>query len=272
MIRYTRATVSHFLPTENSFVLKSSLGGKKLSKRWERNVQLVYPWQRKSFPQQDQLRLGHTVRVILTKDLSDGRGYAGEVRTVRAGYARNYLIPSKMALYATPKNFERVGIKDPDIILKAAEAKQVPEEEEIDEDLKAADLLRHYLRNKVLKIWRNVPDPKTNITYPGMVDHLAVRQKLGKQLKIDLEDHESVQLLNEPVGSITDLEEVEIQRMIDGLEHKDEPCTVKIQKLGEYVAKIKFKRWLFGPSEINDIEKMNMTFLSIQEFYSSLIM
>ena len=70
---------------------------------------------------------------------------------------------------------------------------------------------------------------------------MTVRQKLGKQLKIDLEDHESVQLLNEPVGSITDLEEVEIQRMIDGLEHKNEPGMVKIQKLGEYVAKLNLR-------------------------------
>ena len=98
-------------------------------------------------------RFGHTVRIILTKDTPNGKNYKGEVLNVRAGYARNHLIPGKYALYATEENFERLGMKDPE--------KETPEEkrarlqreaisEEAAAELKAADLLKHYLRNKTV--------------------------------------------------------------------------------------------------------------------------
>ena len=101
-------------------------------------------------------RYGHTVRIILKEDLPDGRGYSGDVMTVKAGYARNYLVPKKMALYATPENFERLGVTDPEAetieekrARLAAEA-AAEEDEEAAADLRAADLLKHYLRNKVV--------------------------------------------------------------------------------------------------------------------------
>ena len=101
-------------------------------------------------------RYGHTVRIILKEDLPDGRGYSGDVMTVKAGYARNYLVPKKMALYATPENFERLGVTDPEAETMeekrarlAAEA-AAEEDEEAAADLRAADLLKHYLRNKVV--------------------------------------------------------------------------------------------------------------------------
>ena len=109
--------------------------------------------------QQAIVRFKHTVRIILKEDLPDhnnsgepATAAAGEVIHVKAGYARNYLIPQKIALYATPANFERLGMKDPD--LETPEEKRLRLERELrdesDEDLKAANLLRHYLRNKVV--------------------------------------------------------------------------------------------------------------------------
>lgn len=104
-------------------------------------------------------RYGHTVRIILKEDLPDGRGYSGDVMTVKAGYARNYLVPKKMALYATPENFERLGVTDPEAetieekrARLAAEA-AAEEDEEAAADLRAADLLKHYLRNKVVSLF-----------------------------------------------------------------------------------------------------------------------
>jgi len=101
-------------------------------------------------------RYGHTVRIILKEDLPDGRGYSGDVMTVKAGYARNFLVPKKMALYATPENFARLGVADPEAETMeekrarlAAEA-AVEEDEEAAADLRAADILKHYLRNKVV--------------------------------------------------------------------------------------------------------------------------
>ena len=104
-------------------------------------------------------RYGHTVRIILKEDLPDGRGYSGDVMTVKAGYARNYLVPKKMALYATPENFVRLGVTDPEAetieekrARLAAEA-AAEEDEEAAADLRAADLLKHYLRNKVVSLF-----------------------------------------------------------------------------------------------------------------------
>eukprot|EP01083_Nonionella_stella_P007298 21109_1 len=103
-----------------------------------------------------QVRSAHSVRVILTSDLPDGRGYSGDVQHVKAGYARNYLIPQKKALYATPHNFLRVDMIDPSTVKETAEEKAKRLSMESDEDLKAADKLKYYLRNKTLKVWRMV--------------------------------------------------------------------------------------------------------------------
>lgn len=200
-------------------------------------------------------RQAHTVRVILTKDIPENNQYAGETHEVKAGYARNYLLPKKMALYATSDNFRRVGIVDPETLQEKEEVR----EEDVDENVKAAEFLKYYLRNKTLKIWRNVD--MANVTgvsvgertaipiYPGKVTHENVREKLSIQLKIDLEDDEKIQIHPEPI-SFSLLEEDE--KMMDDLLKKMEPltsdddgkeaqCKVELKALGEYLVKIHLK-------------------------------
>ena len=96
--------------------------------------------------------MGHSVRIILTDDLPNGKAYKGEVLHVKAGFARNHLIPGKMALYATPENFKRLDMEDPDLETAAQRAERLAREasmsDEGAEELKAADILKHYLRNK----------------------------------------------------------------------------------------------------------------------------
>lgn len=192
-------------------------------------------------PTLQQQRLGHTVRVIVQQDLPDGKAYEGDVMEVKAGYARNFLIPQKKALYATRQNFERLGMQDPD--QETAEYKQARIEREAvageDLDLKAADLLKYYLRNKVLKIWRNL-DTATELVHPGMVDVKAVRKKLSKQLMIDLERHERVHLREEPV-IFGELNDRETETMMEALGDSEEQCHVEIKKLGEYIARISLR-------------------------------
>lgn len=79
--------------------------------------------------------------------------YAGEVHNVAAGYARNYLIPKKMAVYATPLNFERCGMIDP--LVAEKEGRKVSTEDQ-GEDLVAADLLKRYLKNKSVSLLMSV--------------------------------------------------------------------------------------------------------------------
>jgi Ribosomal protein L9, N-terminal domain len=103
--------------------------------------------------QQQHVRWGHSVRIILKEDLPNGKSYKGEVLTVKAGYARNHLIPGKFAVYATPENFVRLDMKDPDLETpeeKAARLSRESMSEETAQELKAADILKHYLRNKVV--------------------------------------------------------------------------------------------------------------------------
>jgi len=202
---------------------------------------------------QPQIRNAHTVRVILTKDLPDGKGYSGEVHNVKSGYARNHLIPLKKALYATPINFDRAGIPDPDLRVETDEERRARESAESDEDLKAADFLRYYLRNKTLKIWRMVDLSGGAASggtaagvpiHPGMVDHEAVRAKLSKQLQINLEDHEIVQIHPEQIPHHTFEEDVTssaaMEEALDAMEplKEGEECKVVVKTLGEYLVKI----------------------------------
>ena len=144
--------------------------------------------------------------------------YAGEVHNVAAGYARNYLIPKKMAVYATPTNFERCGLIDPLIAAREEEAAQklfaVQEDEEENADLKAADVLRKYLRNKTVKLVRNVDPNVPTMCHPGFVSAQNIRDKLSMQLKIDLEDHETIHIRNEPVVGLDEMDEKERMQLI----------------------------------------------------------
>jgi ribosomal protein L9 len=183
-------------------------------------------------------RFAHSVRVILTHDIGEGEGkYKGDVVHVRAGFARNHLIPKKLALYATGDNFKRLGMSDPDSETVEERRERLERERQLaeqgGEELRAADLLRHYLRNKELKIWRRV-DPSTDAVHPGMVDHKAVRSKLSKQLNIDLDDHEKVHLSPTPVD---DLKAEDIDAVVKEIETEEE-CAVQIRQLGDFIAKI----------------------------------
>jgi Ribosomal protein L9, N-terminal domain len=113
----------------------------------------LHQQQRISLDECGRRYMGHTVRIILTQDVSDGKLYTGDIATVKAGYARNYLIPQKKAVYATRQNFIKLNVKDPE--LETAEERQARLDREAvagdDKDLKAADILRRYLQNKVVR-------------------------------------------------------------------------------------------------------------------------
>ena len=157
--------------------------------------------------------------------------YAGEVHNVAAGYARNYLVPEKYAVYATPRNFDRCGIVDPTIAAKEEEKRAAAastllssavvvdddDDDEGNEDLRAADLLRRYLRNKSVRIIRNVDPNMPMMCHPGHVNAMNLREKLSMQLKIDLEEHEKIHIRNEPVVGLEEKGEAELMKLLDEL-------------------------------------------------------
>lgn len=73
--------------------------------------------------------------------------------------------------------------------------------------------------------------------HPGMVTAANIRQKLSKQLKIDLEPNESIHIYPVNPLSHNELDDDKIQTMID--EFKPEAkCQTQIKRLGDYLAKI----------------------------------
>ncbi|MBU3676725.1 MAG: 50S ribosomal protein L9 [Chitinophagaceae bacterium] len=73
------------------------------------------------------------MQVILIKDLDD-LGSAQEVVSVRPGYARNYLIPQKFALEASPSNLK--------VAAEKAKVKALKEEALLNEIHKVTDVLK----------------------------------------------------------------------------------------------------------------------------------
>jgi ribosomal protein L9 len=207
------------------------------------------------------LRWKHTVRVILTETIDSHRS-KGDVLNVSAGFARNYLIPKKKALYAIPENFQRLGLKDTSI--ETLEERQLRLTKEAADagnvDLIAANVLNKYLQNKTvsnpiqknmsyqiadiifilcngikLRMRRNI-DPRTRAIYPNMVDAKALRDKLSKQLKIDLDDTEQIHIRPEPIV-LDALSDEEIVTMLNEIDTSS-PCKIQLRQLGSYVAKI----------------------------------
>ena len=92
--------------------------------------------------------------------------------------------------------------------------------------------------------------------HPGVVTAQNLKDKISKQLKIDLDDSEHVHIFRSSGDadssadeSITtastlnfaELDEVKIQTMADEFTVTENPCTVKINRLGEYLAVIGLK-------------------------------
>lgn len=201
------------------------------------------------------------------EDLPHGKAYKGDVLTVKAGYARNHLVPQKLALYATPQNFEKLGMVDPDFETEEERIARLQRESNMtaaeDKYLKEADLLKKYLKNKVLQIWRTVDPNSTDTLHPGVVTAENVRLKLSKQLKIDLDDSEPIHILRNMTADSTsdenrgaaeasnstttnplnfaELDDAKIQLMADELvpaTGASGKCSIQINRLGEYLAVI----------------------------------
>ena len=69
--------------------------------------------------------MAHT-KILLRQDVDD-LGARGEIVRVRAGYARNYLLPRKLALLATDGNRKQIERERATFDAKDADAKKVAE-------------------------------------------------------------------------------------------------------------------------------------------------
>lgn len=232
---------------------------------------------------QSSKRWGHTVRLIALEDLPFGKAYEGDVLRVKAGYARNYLIPNKKAVYATPQNFDRLKIVDPEVESEEQRLARLLRESSMnkkdEEYLKQSDMLKKYMRNKIvstllqigdhldcqaanslyscsqLKIWRVVDPNTTDMLHPGVVNASNLREKLGKQLKIDLAPTDKLHIFSDTPLMHSELDESKQQSMIDAFS-PDVECSVEIKKLGEYLAKISLPGGYAVPLKFQVIQRV----------------
>ena len=117
---------------------------------------------------------------VILRETIDTLGRAGQVVKVKSGYARNYLLPRKLAYLATPGNLKVIEFERQSLIRK--EAKQKGESEQLKGLLDAVHIV----------IRRKVGEQNTlygSVTNSDVADEL---EKKGFQLekrKIHMDDH-----------------------------------------------------------------------------------
>jgi large subunit ribosomal protein L9 len=124
------------------------------------------------------------MKVILLKDVK-GTGKKGEVKEVAEGYARNYLIPRKLAVMATEGNLN--SLKDQ----KRREEKR-KEEERIE-----AKRLGEKLSGLTVKLTTKTGEGGRIF---GSITSKQISQALKKQFQLDV-DKKKIQL-DEPIRSL----------------------------------------------------------------------
>src|SRR6185295_7990794 len=87
---------------------------------------------------------GVTAMEIILRETIDNLGRAGEVVKVAEGYARNYLLPRKLAYPATPGNLKVIESEKQSLLRK--EAKQKDDSEKLKTLLDAVEIV---VRRKV---------------------------------------------------------------------------------------------------------------------------
>ena len=119
------------------------------------------------------------MKVILTKDV-EKIGSFGEIINVKDGYAKNFLIPTGMAILSTPGN-----LKQMDLIKKSkvkVEAKSIKEASEIAEQLNGLKLIFKVKSSSDGKMYGS-------ITNKDIADKILSFKKIEvDRKKIDLED------------------------------------------------------------------------------------
>ena len=84
-------------------------------------------------------------------------------------------------------------------------------------------------------MYRRVEPGTESSLSPGMVDAVALRKKLSKQLKIDLDHWEKLHIREDPLEGDELSNQELLQQIVDDMDTKTK-CTVEIRKLGDYVA------------------------------------
>jgi len=136
------------------------------------------------------------MKVLLIEDV-DNLGYAGDVKNVANGYGRNYLIPQKMAMIATPG-----ALRQSDTIRKVAEKRRAQETSD-------AQAIANQIAGLALAFERRAGD--MGKLY-GSVTSGDIAEAIEAKTSIALDKRKVA--LPEPIRTLTE-QEVVIKLMID---------------------------------------------------------
>ena len=117
---------------------------------------------------------------VILRETIDTLGRAGQVVKVSPGYARNYLLPRKLAYPATPGNLKVIEFERQSLIRK--EAKQKGEAEQLKELLEKVEIV----------IRRKVGEQDTlygSVTNSDVADELEKKGFQIEKRKIHMDDH-----------------------------------------------------------------------------------
>ena len=129
------------------------------------------------------------MKIVLLENLRK-LGSIGEIISVKRGYARNFLIPQKKALFASEKNIKEVEKIKTDLNKKDQEKK------------KAAKEIAEKLKNKTLEIKKLVTENKELY---GSVKPTEISKLIKEKLNIELSSS-----LIQPVTEIKSLGEFKV--------------------------------------------------------------
>tara|TARA_B100001121_G_C18226119_1_gene405928 strand:+ start:68 stop:526 length:459 start_codon:yes stop_codon:yes gene_type:complete len=146
------------------------------------------------------------MKIVLLENLRK-LGNIGEIINVRRGYARNFLIPQKKALFASDKNIKEVEKIKNDLNKKDLEKK------------KAAKEIVEKLKNKTFEIKKLVTENKELY---GSVKPSEISKLLKEKINIELSSS-----LIQPVNEIKSVGEFKVVLNL----HSEIECFIKIKVL-----------------------------------------
>lgn len=114
------------------------------------------------------------VRIILKKDYPN-LGKKDEVKIVKMGYAKNFLLPKKIAVLATPENIR---------LLKQKLEKQQKEKQK---ELKKLEELQKLIENKTFEILKKAKKDGSLYAQVSKLDVIKAIKNTLKNKKIELE-------------------------------------------------------------------------------------
>ena len=152
------------------------------------------------------------MKIVLLENLRK-LGNIGEIIDVKRGYARNFLIPQKKALFASEKNIKEVEKIKSDLNKKDLEKK------------KAAKEIAEKLKNKTFEIKKLVTENKELY---GSVKPTEISKILKEKENVDLSSS-----LIQPVTEIKSIGEFKVTLNL----HSEIESTIKIKVLPEETVK-----------------------------------